>query len=266
MGRCSLAVALPVLSAMGVQCCPLPTSILSTHTSGFDPVVKLDQTGFVRDTLALYRQMGLTFDCIATGYFTSCGAIALAAAYLEEYPDTLRLVDPVMGDNGELYAGFDEDIVRAMAHLCEKADIITPNTTEAALLLGLPGDDHPLTEAALEERCRQLGARFGCDVLITGARLEDGRILCGGYEKKYDHWFKVPCSYVDVYYPGTGDLFAAVLAGGLLCGNALSGAAQLAVGFVQKAVAYTHKKGETEPRFGAQFEAVLPELGALVCR
>lgn len=265
VGRSSLAVVSPVLSAMGVQCCPLPTVVLSSHTGGFDPVVRADQTEFFGRALEAYRAQELRFDCLATGYLASCEEAALAARYLAENPTALRLTDPVMADGGRLYSGFDDAMVQALRDLCAQADIITPNPTESALLLGLAADDITFTPHTLEQRCRQLGERFDTDVLLTGAALADGRIHCGGYEKKYRRFFTLQCNYADAAYPGTGDLFAAVLAGALLSGNALASAAQLALFFTQKAAHATFAK-KTDPRFGVEFEPLLPELEATLCR
>lgn len=264
LGRCSLAVMTPVLSALGVQCCPLPTAVLSSHTGGFAPVVRKDETEFLKQSLAAYTAQEISFDAAATGYFASPEA-ALAAADWIKTGARIRLCDPVMADGGKLYTGFGEEMIEALREVCAVADVITPNLTESALLLGLDPAVQQLTEAELKERCLALAQRFHADVLLTGAALSDGRRVCGGVRHRWGEFFAMPCQYVDVSYPGTGDLFAAVMVGALLAGNELESAGQLALHFTQKCAHATFAK-KTDPRFGVEFEALLPELEATLCR
>ena len=264
VGRCSLAVMSPVLSALKVQCCPLPTAVLSTHTGGFDPIVRQDETQFVLRALAAYRQQELSFDCIVSGYFASAKAALAVADTMRTAAGTLRLCDPVMADGGRLYTGFDDEMVRALRDVCHAADVITPNLTESALLLGEDATLDALTGDELRERCLALAAAFDADVILTGAKLADGSRVCGGVRRK-NQYFTLSCTYVRASYPGTGDLFCAVLAGALLAGNELESAAQLALHFTQKCVHTTFSKN-TDPRFGVEFEPLLPELEAMICR
>lgn len=265
VGRCSLAVASPVFSAMGVQCCPLPTVLLSTHTGGFDPVVKQDQTEFLKSSLCAYTAQGLAFDSIVTGYFGSPQAVAAAKDYFSTAQSSLKVCDPVMADAGKLYRGFDQNMVAALRDLCHSADVITPNFTESALLLNQDPAIPALSIERLRERCCKLGETFEADVVITGSELADGTHVCAGFVRNTSSFFTLPCQYVKASYPGTGDLFCTVLTGALLAGNELQAAADLALHFTQKCVHTTFAK-KTEPRFGVEFEVLLPELEATLCR
>ena len=136
LGRCSLTVILPAMSVMGVQVCPLPTAILSAHTGGFGSVARRDLTDYLAEALAHYRTLGLPMECVYTGYLGSAEQVALCQAMFDEWPDAMKVVDPVMGDHGKLYHGFTPELVQGIRCLATHADVITPNLTEAALLLG----------------------------------------------------------------------------------------------------------------------------------
>ena len=258
VGRTSLAVAAPVLSVMGCQCCPLPAALLSTHMGGFDPIERLDTTDFFAGALSAYRAQGIVFDAVCTGYLSSPRQAAIAAAELAASAGGLRVVDPAMADNGRLYGGFDGAMVAAMKTLAAAADVLTPNATEAALLAG--EEPRARWEAAdAAALCDRLAQQYGARVVITGLPLADGGMICQGRGSAAWENFTLRCSYVDETYPGTGDLFCAVLVGALMRGNALQSAAELALRFVEGAVKATYAQG-TDPRFGVEFEPRLSEL------
>ena len=258
VGRSSMAVTAPVLAAMGHQCCPLPTALLSTHTGGFSPVEKLDATDFFAGALEAYRVQEIDFDCVITGYLSSPQQAQLAARALQGSAAGLKVTDPAMADHGKLYGGFGAQMIEAMADLCAQADLITPNPTEAALLLGRQPFG-PLSGDEAEELCAALAQRYDAAVVITGLPLAGGPIVCQGAEHGGKRKFRVSCSYVNASYPGTGDLFCAVLAGALLRGNALQSAAELAARFTESAARATFAAG-ADPRFGVQFEPLLASL------
>lgn len=137
-GRCSLTVILPVLSALGVQVCPLPTAVLSTHTGGFAEVAMRDLTDFLAESLSRYQELKLDFDCVYSGFLGSEDQIDICADCLSRYPDALKVVDPVMGDHGKPYRTYTPAMQRRMGELARHADLITPNLTEACMLLGQP--------------------------------------------------------------------------------------------------------------------------------
>ena len=136
LGRCSLSVILPAMSVMGVQVCPLPTAVLSTHTGGFGTPARRDLTDYLTEALAHYRTLGLPMECVYTGYLGSVAQVALCQGLFAEWPAAMKVVDPVMGDHGKLYHGFTPELVQGIRELATHADVITPNLTEAALLLG----------------------------------------------------------------------------------------------------------------------------------
>lgn len=259
-GRCSLTVALPVLSAMGVQLSCVPTAILSTHTGGFQGYTFRDLTDDLRPFLRHWKQEGFRFDALYTGYLGSPEQIDMVEEFFHAFrgPDTLVLVDPVMGDHGRLYSRFTPEMVAGIGRLCAGADVIVPNLTEAALLTGMPYQaDHHSTDylQALCEKLRALGAK---QVVVTGAAPRPG---CMGAACLADGQFSVYAPQrVDAQYDGTGDLFASVLLGALMHGRPLSAAVQLAADFTRDCVARSVHNG-TNPHFGVDFEPALWKLG-----
>ena len=256
VGRCSLAVVLPALAAMGVQPCALPTALLSTHTGGLGRPARTDESGFISAALAHYAQLGLAFDCVYSGYLAGAAQVALVEQAFRQAPAALKLVDPVMADHGRPYASMTPEIRAAVAQLCGQADVIVPNATEAALLLEeLPGPAADGTHAA--RHASLLLQRFPalrCAV-VTGGALSDGQRgnVCGRAP------VFLPYSPVPQDYPGTGDLFAAVLTGGLLRGFSEAAAIRLAARFVALAAEQTLHAG-ADPRFGVRFEPLLGTL------
>lgn len=252
-GRCSLTVALPVLSAMGHQCCPLPTAVLSTHTGGFEGIARTDLTEQLSGALNQWRSLGLAFDCVYTGYLASAEQLTLAAEAVEGLGG-LTVVDPVLGDHGRLYRSFTPDMVGAMAGLCQKADLITPNLTEAALLLGR--EDLPHEGGALARLLSREGRR---SVVVTGVSDAPGRLGAAWYDRETGRTGVYTLPRVEGAYPGTGDLFTSVLTGSVLAGKPLEEAAALAVGFVRRCVERTRASARPA-REGVEFEPLLREL------
>lgn len=253
VGRCSLAVILPVLSVMGVQPVALPTVLLSAHTGGFGTPARLDGCAYGMEALEHYHALGLEFDCIYTGYLGGEAQVELAEKAFAYWPAARKVVDPVMGDNGKAYASVTPALIARMRALCRKADLILPNATEAALLLereALPeGFDEEAAQALAEELCA-----LGPDAVVTG--LPMGKYIgCAG--AGHDR-FVVKKLHLARSFPGTGDLYGAVLIGSLLQGNALSAAADNAAEFV--ALAIQHTPAGQESRFGVWFEPLLPRL------
>lgn len=258
-GRCSLAVILPVLSVMGVQCCPLPGTVLSTHTGGFGPVARTDLTGQVTGTLRHWEQLGLTFDGIYTGYMATTEQIRQAMEAVERLSGsrTQVVVDPVLGDHGRLYASMTEEMARAMGELCAQAQVITPNLTEAAILLGLSPD--ALLDRRGVELAVELSGQGQRSVVVTGITPEPG--YTGAVW--FDHTTGTSGTTVAVRapgeYPGTGDLFAAVLTGSLMMGESLERGVSRAAHFIARCASYTAALG-TDAREGVLFEPLLPLL------
>ena len=259
VGRCSLTVISPILSAMGVQCCPVPTAILSTHTGGFGEVAFEDLTDFLPQALEHYARLGLDFSCIYSGFLGSEAQIDHCLDFFKSYPNALAVVDPVMGDHGKAYRTVTPEMRRRMVELVSIADVITPNLTEAAILLGENYDNMPLTRSAAKSMLARLSEKGPGKIVITGVSLAEGIMANIGYDRENNYYWCVPCDYVPVSYPGTGDIFAAVLTGAFLTGDSLPIAMARASRFVEQAIKTTFAYG-TDTRFGVMLEAVMPAL------
>ena len=259
-GRCSLTVAIPVLSAMGVQCCPLPTAYLSTHTGGFTGYTFLDMTDELPKTAAHWAELGIHFDAVYTGFMGSEAQMDLVANFVRTFRrdrSTIFICDPVMGDHGRMYRGLAPEIVPAMYTLCSRASLILPNTTEAALLLGDPmpgvtGEAELHTAQAQAQRLTRICPR----VLITGVAAGRGIACVGADRATGESLVRTPM--VPKSFHGTGDIFGAVLVGRLLQGNVLPAAAQAAAVFVADCLKAT--PDEADERLGVWLESVLPQL------
>lgn len=264
IGRCSLSVAVPVLSAMGIQACPLPVALLSTHTGGFGTPACAQQTGFCNDALRHFAAQEIAFDAVYSGYLSHPSQADTVRQALRQNPGALALIDPVMGDGGKAYSAVTPALCSAMLQLCQQADYLVPNVTESALLLGLTPCDAPLQDDQLVVRCRELAACFprAKGIVLTGVQHADGRWgnVCCEAQTNFAPQF-LPFVHTPQHYPGTGDLFASVLLGALLRQNALPQAVQAAAAFTGQAVAATHTAG-TPPRFGVHFEPLLGNLAA----
>ncbi len=254
-GRCALTVICPTLSVMGVQVCPVPTALLSTHTGGFTGFCMEDTSPFMTDALTHFQSLNLSFDAVYSGFLGSVEQIGTVERYLEAYPYALKLVDPVLGDDGILYTTVTEDLVTGMAHLCEKADVITPNITEAAFLLGEEAVDNP-SEETVKNWLDRL-SRKDRSVVITG--IPHHGISNMGYDSKTGETFTVSSPIVGGRYPGTGDVFASVLLGSLLKGYTLKGATVKASDFTEYCIRQTPWDG-AKRRNGVALETCLPAL------
>lgn len=248
VGKCSLTVALPVLSAMGVSCAVLPTAVLSTHTAFPKPHVR----SLTRDIAPIcdhWRSVGARFDAVSIGYLSDPAQAAAVEALLDSFP-AFTVLDPVLGDHGRLYSGITDSHVDALGKLCGKADVLLPNVTEACLLTGTPyretGD--PAYCRQLLDALRQLGAKR---VILTGISPEPG---ITGFMT--DTGFVYRAAKLPLQCHGTGDLFAAVFTGGCVQGKTPEDAAVLAARFVERVLSAT----PAETPFGMEFEPHLPLL------
>ncbi len=257
-GRCSLTIALPVLSAMGCQCCPLPTALLSAHT-GFPGNTFLDLTVEMGRIADHWAAMDLQFDAIYSGFLGSADQVDTVARFFDTFKksDTAVIVDPVMGDHGTAYRTCTPELCRGMRVLAENADVITPNLTEAALLLDHPYEEIQRTDAYEVVRRLSLGGRRS--VVLTGYSSESGQTgaLCFDRDSGESKAVQTPREPQD--FSGTGDLFASVLAGGVARGVPLFQAAQAAADFVRDCIARTLAEGLTE-QDGVDFEPLLGQL------
>ena len=256
VGQCSTTVALPLVSACGVECAILPPAMLSNHTApGFTGWSFCDLTAELGKVEAKWVEQGIAFDAFYTGYvceshidpilsiFKSCGR-----------PGAVRIVDPAMADNGVLYRGFADDFPSKMARLCRGADYLLPNLTEAALLTGRAPKLTGYSKGEIEDLIGKLHALDVKNVILTGVSFDDallGSAVSDGTKVEYDFNPRHPRSS-----HGTGDVFASVFAGAILRGKTALAAAELAADIVCEAIAAT----EPDHWYGVSFEKVIPSL------
>ena len=259
LGRCSLAAALPVLSVMGVQCCPVPTAAYTNQT-GYPSYASLDCEALLKEFITQWKAHGVTLDGIYTGFMSSTGQLEAVQCFIDAFrmPGTLLLIDPVMGDNGQRYPCFDEAFCNAVRAFAAGADVITPNVTEACLLTGtsyafFSEQDAAGQEALLRRMCETLPPKR---IVITGWR--KGDFVCNA---AWDHGaFTVQASpAAGGSWSGTGDLFTSALCGGLLRGDGLEACVQRAVRFLAPALRDAVRMG-LPGEGGIPFELHLQEL------
>lgn len=267
LGKCSVTISLPVLSAMGVETVILPTALFSTHTL-FEEPVRRNLTELMLPVAAHWKKEGVRFDAIYTGYLGTEEEIDLAAAVIDEFreEDTLVLVDPVMGDNGRLYRGFGPSYAGKNTKLCAMADLILPNITEACLMTGIPYRER-YDRAYIEALLTALSGFGGKKAALTGVSLEEGKTGVMGYDPEERFFFLYQIDRVPAAYHGTGDLFASVAAGALIRGESWKTALSLAADYTALTIRETQKSPK-DLRFGVDFEKTLPELWRLLgeCR
>jgi len=261
IGKCSLTVALPILSAAGLETSVLPTAILSTHTGGFEDFTYLDMTDNIEPVLAHWKSLGIKIDAIYTGYLGSIHQIELVNKLLDmfSHEDTFIMVDPVMADNGEFYSKFTHDFAKSMKKLCKRADIIVPNLTEAALLLDEPYIGHGYTEEYIDKTLMRL-TELGCDTaVLSGVSLSEGKLGAAAYSKKTGEITKYFADEIHGFFPGTGDVFASALLAAIMNGANLEKALKITVDFTTSSISRTKKAG-TDKRYGVDFEHSIPSL------
>ena len=239
IGRCSLTVILPILSAMGIQVCPVPTAILSAHTGGFGDVVLRDLTDYIPQALEHYKRLNFGFDCVYSGFLASTEQVDHCLEFFGEYKDSLKVVDPVMADHGKPYKTCNAELRRRMGELVKIADIITPNVTEAAMLLGEDPYQPSLDSRQNKSFLARLSELGPGKVVITGV-FSDGATMNIGYDRENSKFWKIPFRMVNANYPGTGDAFSSVLTGGILRGDSLPLAMNRATSYMEIAIKTTY--------------------------
>ena len=268
-GKCSLSVAIPILSSYGVETVPLPTAILSTHTGGFTGFVVQNMTENMRLFAAHWKKLGVKFDAIITGYCCTVEQIKLTAEFIRSFSDTdtLVIVDPVLGDHEALYTGFTDAHVDAMRELCSLADLITPNRTEAALLAGLSfssADETLLYAARIAARYSKVrGGEVGLSARLYAQQVKDAVITSVGSGNRIGYLARldgrvtlVQKESVDMTVHGAGDVFTSALSGELLSGQAPQTALLRAADFCDSCI---HETAKRQPGhwYGLAFEPVL---------
>jgi len=269
LGKCSLTVALPLISAMGVEACILPTAILSTHTA-FKGFTFHDLTSEIKPICDHWKEEKIHFDAIYTGYLGSFDQLKLVENLIDDFAatDTFTIVDPCMADNGKLYTGFNQDFAFAMARLCSKANVILPNLTEACFMLGIPYKEKSYDLAYIKDLVKKLAALGAQKVILKGLQFEEDEEELKGVKNKigilsYDSQSdRFDCYFhkkLPVNFHGTGDIFASVLTAALMRGYSLKKSYTLAADFVVESIkaSLSHQDYNW---YGVDFEAAIPYL------
>lgn len=264
-GKCSLTVALPIISSVGIETSVIPTAVLSTHTGGFTGYTYRDLTDDILPTISHWQSLGLTFDAVYTGFLGSFEQIDIVSEIFDRLKteDNIIVVDPVMADNGKLYSLFSNDFPKGMKKLCQKADIIIPNITEACLLLGKPYEVGPYDVSYIEDLLFELAALGPKQVVLTGVSFDDTHLGAASLDTATGKIDYTLSQRIEGFYHGTGDVFASVLVAGLLTDHDLNKSVRVAVDFTVKSIIRTKEAG-TDIRFGVNFEAGLKELANLL--
>jgi len=262
-GKCSLTVALPIISAMGIETAVIPTAVLSTHTgSGFSGYTFRDLTSDIPDISRHWQTLGVQFDAMYTGYLGSIEQVQIVSDFFDTFStgSNFKVVDPVLGDAGKLYAGFTTDFVREMRRLCRKADYIIPNMTEASFLLDIPYTED-YDQAYVEDVLRRL-ADLGCPTpLLTGVHFDNVSQGAAAYDSASDTFCYSFGESFDRTVHGTGDIFASVFTGAVALGRELSRALDMCVGFTHDCIEATIPEFD-RTWYGTCFETCLGKLAA----
>lgn len=260
-GKCSLTVAMPILSAAGLETCPIPTAVLSTHTGGFTDYTYRDLTEDLQSYAEHWKSLDLKFSAIYSGFLGSIKQVEIVSDIISKFKtdECLIMVDPCMADNGAMYVVFDKSMCIHMAELCKKADILVPNLTEATFLLNQEYKEPPYTEEYIVNILKSLTNLGPKKIVLTGVVFEQHKIGAATYdgisgEVSYSFSPKVSGSY-----HGTGDVFASFLLAALLNKHSLIDATKFAVDLTYKSIKYTDEIG-TPSREGVVFERVIPEM------
>ena len=259
LGKCSLTIALPVISATGVETVILPTAVLSTHTMFKNFTVK-DLSDQIDPIKNHWLSENVRFDAIYTGYLGTVEQIDQMKQLFKDFKhDGMTIfVDPVMADNGKLYPAFDMDYVKKNAELCASADIIVPNITEAAFMTGMEYKEE-YDEAYIKEMLQKLN-EFGAKVsVLTGVSLSPGKTGVMGYDREADDYFVYQNDRIDASYHGTGDLFSSSCIGAMMRGKSWQEAMKIAADYTAYTIEVTLQNPD-KPWYGVDFEATIPEL------
>ena len=253
-GRCSLSVILPTLSVMGVQVCPIPTAVFSTHTGGLGEVQRRDLSDFTLPCLEHYQRLGLEFECVYSGFLSSEEQIDHCLKFFSTYKDAFAVVDPVMGDHGRPYRTITPGMRARLGELVQVADVITPNLTEALLLLGEDASraKQPFGQEEIRQFARRLSALGPKTVIVTGIE-EEEKIWNIGFDAGTQQFFAVSTQRRGAGYSGTGDILSSVICGCMVRGEGAQAALERAAKLLEISIAEAVADG-TDPNEGIAFE------------
>ncbi len=260
IGKCSLTVALPIISAFGIETAVLPTAVLSTHTA-FKSFTFRDLTEDITAISNNWKEQGISFDGLYTGYLGSFKQLEIVSQIFDEFKskDNFILVDPVMADNGKLYKGFDQKFADSMAFLAGKADVIVPNLTEASFMLHTPFIASGYSEEYIKDTLKKLTDLGAKTAILTGISLKANELGAYGYNSQTGEYFSYFTEHLPVSFHGTGDVFASALCGAMTLGNSLSNALKIAVDYTVESISLT-VKNPNHNWYGVEFEKAIPYL------
>lgn len=257
VGRCSLSVALPILSALKVQCCPFPTAILSSQT-GYPNYSYLDLTNEMNAYKNVWQELNIEFDCIYSGFLGSVDQIDIVSNFIDNNKSALIVVDPVMGDDGEMYPVFNNNICAKIRNLVKKSDIVTPNITEALILVDEDYTKSNLSKSQLIDLAKKVSDLGPNKVIITGI-ISDNNIHNLAFDKNTNEVYFTSSKFNNVSYSGTGDIFTSIITGMLLNEYSLEYSIKKANEFIHNTVSYT-SKFNNDRNDGVMFELFLNQL------
>ncbi len=260
-GKCSMTVVLPILSAAGIEVVCMPTAVLSTHTGGFEGFTYRDLTEDLPAITEHWKSLDLHFSSIYSGFLGSPEQVDIVSNFMDTFnsDNTLVYVDPVMADEGELYSVFDDHMVDKMRELCEKADLLLPNITEACFLLKQPYQHGPYTRDYIEKLVRGLSDMGPEKIVLTGVYFDNEKLGAACYDRAEDKVEYAFSEKVPGQFHGTGDIFGSFCLAALLNGKSLLDSTQFAVDLTTDCILRTVAR-ETKRREGVDFEGVLPEM------
>lgn len=262
-GKCSITVALPIISAMGVECAVIPTAVLSTHTGGFTGFTFRDLSDDIPKISQHWKKENLNFDGVYTGYLGSPAQAKQIEDFVDDFKPSLVFVDPVMADNGKLYVGFTKEIVTAMAHLCKKADVIVPNLTEAAFMVG-EEFRAPLTydEKYIKGMLQKLSKLGASKVALTGVMYEKTTQGVVGFDAESVEYTEYFSENLPVQCHGTGDVYSSTMFAAMLKGKSFYESIKIAVDNTVNCI--RHTISDKEHWYGVKFEECIPDLTKMI--
>ena len=260
IGRCSLTVAIPILSALKVQCCPFPTAILSSQT-GYPEFTFLDLTSEMSKHSKVWRNLKVDFDCIYSGFLGSEDQIEIVTNFIKENKNAFIVVDPVMGDDGVMYPVFSHEMRNKIKNLVRVSNLTTPNLTEACFITNRDYTKKDFSRDELIKIAKDISDLGPNKVIITGI-IEGNNMLNLGYDKDLGEYFFTSIEYNNCSYSGTGDIFTSIVCGLLTNDYDLNFSVHTATNFIYKTIKYT-SEFNTNRNDGVMFEQFLNELTSL---
>lgn len=260
MGKCSLTVALPIISSLGIETVVLPTAVLSAHTA-FEGFTFCDLTDEFTPVTDHWKKRGEKFDCIYSGYLGSKRQIDLVSKFIDDFKseDTKVIIDPVLGDHGKLYKNFTEDFAQSMARLCAKADVITPNLTEASYMLKTDYVGEGYTEEYVKDLLIKLSALGAKKVILTGVAFDEKRLGVACYDSQTKEYTYYAGERIESMFHGTGDVWASSFTAAFVKGYEFSEAARIATDFTVRCIKATIDDKDNH-WYGVKFENCLADF------